>query len=183
MRISPQFLRLSPTNPEHFSPFPSPNSHCPYSPSMKIHIDRFRPVQSDLFGIRRAVRKAFTLMEMMLVLAIIALLIAIGAVALQNVGEGAEITASEAHMNTIKTAVIQYKTLNRTLPSKLEDLVNPPGNARVKKALMSESGITDPWGSKYQYRSPAKRNAGRPFEIFSYGPDKKEGGDDDVYSD
>ncbi|HEY1084829.1 MAG TPA: type II secretion system protein GspG [Prosthecobacter sp.] len=129
------------------------------------------------------VRKAFTLMEMMLVLAIIALLIAIGAVALKDVQGGAEYTAAEAHMNTIKTAIVQYKTLNRTLPGKLEDLVNPPANARVKKTLLSEAGITDPWGSRYQYRSPAKRNSGQPYEIFSMGPDKKEGGDDDVFSD
>lgn len=120
-------------------------------------------------------------MEMMLVLAIIALLIAIGAVALTNVQGGAEITAATAHMNTIKTAIIQYKTLNRTLPGKLEDLVKPPANARVKKGLMEETGITDPWGSKYQFRSPGKN--GKPFEIYSMGPDKKDGGDDDVSSD
>jgi general secretion pathway protein G len=125
--------------------------------------------------------KAFTLMEMMLVLAIIALLIAVGAVALQNVQGGAEVTAAEAHMGTLKTAVIQFKTLNRALPANLEALVKPPANARFKKSLLEESGITDPWGSRYQFRSPGKN--GRPFEIYSYGPDKKDGGDDDVFSD
>ncbi|MCX6858136.1 MAG: type II secretion system protein GspG [Verrucomicrobia bacterium] len=126
-------------------------------------------------------QRAFTLMEMMLVLAIIALLIAVGAVALQNVQGGAEVTAAEAHMGTLKTAVIQYKTLNRALPANLEALVKPPANARFKKSLLEESGITDPWGSRYQFRSPGKN--GRPFEIFSYGPDKKDGGDDDVFTD
>jgi general secretion pathway protein G len=129
------------------------------------------------------VRAAFTLMEMMLVLAIIALLIAIGAVALRDVSGTSEIIAARAHMNTLKTTVINYKTLNRSLPSKLEDLVTPPGNAKVKKSLISESGITDPWGSKYQYRSPAKNDKGQPFEVFSMGPDRKEGTEDDVYAD
>lgn len=127
-------------------------------------------------------RAAFTLMEMMLVLAIIALLIAVGAVALQNVGEGAEVTAAQAHMGTLKTAVIQYKTLNRSYPPGLEALVTPPANAKFKKALVEESGIVDPWGSKYQFRSPA-RKGGKPFEIYSMGPDKKEGTDDDVVTD
>eukprot|EP01031_Cornospumella_fuschlensis_P011573 gene11573-14139_t len=54
----------------------------------------------------RLARNAFTLMEMMLVLAIIALLIAVGAVTLTNVQEGAEITTAQAQINTIKTAMI-----------------------------------------------------------------------------
>lgn len=149
---------------------------------MNIHPIHSHLPSRSLNRVFHPLRKAFTLMEMMLVLAIIALLIAIGAVALQNVQGGAEITAAEAHMNTIKVAITQYKTLNRTLPGKLEDLVTPPANARVKKGLLKESGITDPWGSKYQYRSPGKKN-GEPYEVFSMGPDKKEGGDDDVFSD
>ncbi|MCW0220573.1 MAG: type II secretion system protein GspG [Prosthecobacter sp.] len=132
---------------------------------------------------RTQVRKGFTLMEMMLVLAIIALLIAIGAVALTDVQGGAEITAARAHMNTLKTAVIQYKTLNRSYPSKLEDLVTPPANAKVKKSLLQKTGITDPWDSTYQFRSPAKHSTGQPYEIYSMGPDKKDGTEDDVFAD
>ncbi len=121
-------------------------------------------------------RAAFTLMEMMLVLAIIALLIAIGAVTLGEVDENAKFTAAEAQMSTLKTVIQQYKTLNRGLPAKLEDLVTPPGNARVKRKLAEENAIVDPWGTKYQYRSPGKK--GKQYEIYSWGPDKKEGGDD-----
>jgi general secretion pathway protein G len=127
------------------------------------------------------VRAAFTLMEMMLVLAIIAVLIAIGATVLTDVQGGAEITAAQAHTGVIKAAVIQYKTLNRTLPGKLEDLVKPPANARVKKQLIQENGIVDPWGSTYQYRSPGRKGA--QFDVYSMGPDKKDGTDDDVYPD
>lgn len=123
-------------------------------------------------------RAAFTLMEMMLVLAIIALLIAIGAVTLGEVDENAKFTAADAQMGTVKVAIQQYKTLNRTLPAKLEDLVTPPANARVKRKLAEETAIIDPWGTKFQYRSPGKD--GKQYEIYSWGPDKKEG-NDDVY--
>lgn len=123
-----------------------------------------------------SLRAAFTLMEMMLVLAIIALLIAIGAVTLGEVDENAKFTAAEAQMSTLKTAVVQYKTLNRSLPGKLEDLVTPPGNARVKRKLAEDGAIKDPWGTNYQYRSPGKN--GKAYEIYSWGPDKKEGNDD-----
>ena len=125
----------------------------------------------------RTAQAAFTLMEMMLVLAIIALLIAIGAVTLGEVDENAKFTAAEAQISTLRTAVVQYKTMNRSLPPTLDALVNPPGNARKRK-LVKEEAIIDPWNNKYLYRSPGKN--GTAYDIYSAGPDKKEGNDDDV---
>ncbi len=133
-------------------------------------------------AVRRPLRAAFTLMEMMLVLAIIAILIAIGAVTLGEVDENAKFTAAEAQMNTLKTAIVQYKTLNRTTPPSLEALVTPPANARVKRKLVKEEGIIDPWGNKYQYRTPGRRNT-TGYDLYSMGPDKKDGGDDDIFLD
>ncbi|SKA81505.1 general secretion pathway protein G [Prosthecobacter debontii] len=141
---------------------------------MKISLVTLQNRRSTLS--KSPLHAAFTLMEMMLVLAIIALLIAIGAVTLGEVDENAKFTAADAQMNTVKTAIQQYKTLNRSLPSKLEDLVTPPGNARVKRKLIEENGILDPWGTKFQYRTPGKN--GKAYEIYSWGPDKKEGNDD-----
>ena len=130
--------------------------------------------------IARQVQAAFTLMEMMLVLAIIALLIAIGAVTLGEVDENAKFTAAEAQMSTLRAAISQYKTLNRTLPGSLDALVTPPGNARVKKKLVKDEAILDPCNSKYLLRSPGKN--GESYEIYSIGPDKKDGSEDDVIS-
>lgn len=132
--------------------------------------------------VRRPLRAAFTLMEMMLVLAIIAILIAIGAVTLGEVDENAKFTAAEAQMSTLKTAITQYKTLNRAMPPSLEALVTPPANARHKRQLVKEEGIIDPWGSKFQYRTPG-RNSKSAYDIYSMGPDKKDGGDDDIFLD
>ena len=125
----------------------------------------------------RQVQAAFTLMEMMLVLAIIALLIAIGAVTLGEVDENAKYTAAEAQMSTLRAAISQYKTLNRTLPGNLDALVTPPGNARVKRKLVKEEAIMDPWNNKYVLRSPGKNG-----DSYSIGPDKKDGSEDDVVS-
>jgi general secretion pathway protein G len=130
--------------------------------------------------ILRHARAAFTLMEMMLVLAIIALLIAIGAVTLGEVDENAKFTAAEAQMSTLRAAISQYKTLNRTLPGNLDALVTPPGNARVKRKLVKEEAIMDPWNNKYVLRSPGKN--GESYDIYSIGPDKKDGSEDDVVS-
>jgi general secretion pathway protein G len=133
-------------------------------------------------SVRRPLRAAFTLMEMMLVLAIIAILIAIGAVTLGEVDENAKFTAAEAQMSTLKTAITQYKTLNRTMPPSLEALVTPPSNARHKRQLVKEEGILDPWGSKYKYRTPGRKSKSG-YDLYSMGPDKKDGGDDDIYLD
>lgn len=141
---------------------------------MKIRASQFSSLNRTLP--KSPLRAAFTLMEMMLVLAIIALLIAIGAVTLGEVDENAKFTAASAQMNTLRSAVTQYKTLNRGLPGKLEDLVTPPANAKIKRKLAEESAIVDPWGTNYQYRSPGKN--GKAFDIYSWGPDKKEGTDD-----
>ena len=130
-------------------------------------------------SIARQARAAFTLMEMMLVLAIIALLIAIGAVTLGEVDENAKFTAAEAQMNTLKTAIVQYKTLNRGLPPSIDALISPPANARVKKKLAEDNAIMDPWNNKYHYSSPGKKGA---YDLYSVGPDGRDGSDDDVYS-
>jgi general secretion pathway protein G len=128
---------------------------------------------------RRRFSNAFTLMEMMLVLGIIALLIAVVAALSPKFMVSAEITAAQAKITTINTAVMGYKNNNRKYPAKLEHLVTPPPDARVRKGSLNEDGITDPWGEKFQLRSPGKDGA--PYEIYSMGPDKKDGTDDDVY--
>jgi|JI6StandDraft_1071083.scaffolds.fasta_scaffold01183_14 general secretion pathway protein G len=138
---------------------------------MKIHLTP-RPLA-------RAVRSAFTLMEMILVLAIIAILIAIGASTLGEFDEQAKITAARAQIGTVSTAVKMYKVNNRNLPPSLDALVKPPGNVPVKKPFIEENGIIDPWDNKYIYKSPGKD--GKAYEIYSAGQDKREGTDDDVH--
>jgi general secretion pathway protein G len=117
-------------------------------------------------------------MEMILVLAIIAILIAIGASTLGEFDEQAKITAARAQIGTVSTAVKMYKVNNRNLPPSLDALVKPPANAPVKKPFMEENGIIDPWDNKYIYKSPGKD--GKAYEIYSAGADKREGTDDDV---
>ena len=158
------------TNPERFAILPP------------LNLRESQPPMKLTSVVRRPLRAAFTLMEMMLVLAIIAILIAIGAVTLGEVDENAKFTAAEAQMNTVKTAITQYKTLNRTMPPSLEALVTPPANARVKRQLVKQDGILDPWGSKFQYRTPGRKN-NTAYDLYSMGPDKKDGGDDDIYVD
>lgn len=126
-----------------------------------------------------SLRRAFTLMEMILVLSIIALLIGIGAATFANFTVSSETVAARAQITALSSAVEMYKVINRTLPPNIDALVKPPANAAVKKPLMDPTGILDPWDRKYMYKSPGKD--GKPYDIYSIGEDGKDGTDDDIY--
>ncbi|GEP43679.1 hypothetical protein BGE01nite_29700 [Brevifollis gellanilyticus] len=118
-------------------------------------------------------------MEMILVLAIIAILIAIGAATLGDFDEQAKITAARAQIGTVSTAIKMYKVNNRNLPPSLDALVKPPANVPVKKPFIESNGIVDPWDNKYIYKSPGRE--GKAYDLYSAGADKKDGTDDDVH--
>lgn len=160
------------TTSEHSASFAFLNLY-PLATDMNIHT---LPRRAS-----RGLRSAFTLMEMILVLAIIAILIAIGAATLGDFDEQAKITAARAQIGTISTSIKMYKVNNRNLPPNLDALVKPPANVPVKKPFIEANGIVDPWDNKYIYKSPGKE--GRAYDIFSAGPDKREGSDDDVTQD
>ncbi len=126
----------------------------------------------------------FTLMEMMLVLGIIGILLTVGVVTMTGVMEDADRTKVKADLRTIETCLLRYRTANLRIPTQsegLEALVTAPGSAKVKRQFLKEEGIMDPWGTTYQFRNPGKKNAN--YDVFSMGPDKKEGTEDDIYID
>ncbi len=141
-------------------------------------------MNTSLKTTRRAVR-GFTLMEMILVLAIISLLVGLGIYSLTNVGATAEMGAAKANIRTLETNLIRYKTMAGYLPSQaqgLEALVKrPSGNPapRMWVQCMEPSGLMDPWGHPYQYRNPGKRKT-NGYDIYSMGLDGVDGSEDDI---
>ena len=89
-----------------------------------------------------------------------------------------------SQLSWLKTAVIQYKTLNRSLPTTeqgLSVLANPLPDARVKKPLLFSSDLIDTWDRPYQYQKN-EFGADKPFEIWSLGEDGINGTSDDIQS-
>ncbi|QDU70608.1 type II secretion system protein GspG [Mucisphaera calidilacus] len=116
--------------------------------------------------------RAFSLIEVMVVIVIIGLLA--GAVALQVSGymDSAEINRAKSDIVTISDALDLYRLENKRYPTNEEGL-----------DVLPLKNFKDPWGNRYEYNSPGPD--GEPYEVVSYGADGREGGegtDADIYS-
>lgn len=125
-------------------------------------------------------------MEMVMVLAIIGILLG-GVIGMMgNFTEGARIKQTQADMNTLRSSLMQYRSLAGRYPTSaqgLEALVTKPTTAPKPKqwANALKAVPTDPWGNPYIYKMPGTKDPSE-FEIISYGKDGIAGGDDDINS-
>ena len=125
---------------------------------------------------RRMVRSAFTLMEVMLVLVIIA---AIASLVITNLGgfqKKADEKIARSKINILKNAVESYKMEMRSFPPDLEALYTKPASAANINnwyQILKEPAGADPWGNPYEYSA-----SGDTFEIRSLGPDGTRSDDD-----
>jgi general secretion pathway protein G len=108
----------------------------------------------------RAAQGGFSLIEILIVVALIALIA--GMVANQVFGgrSRANVKLAQSDLASLAAKVEQFEMDTGVLPQRLEDLVK-------------ESALRDPWNTPYEYRVPGD---GAPFAIISYGDDKKPGG-------
>lgn len=130
----------------------------------------------------RKLSPAFTLVEMMLVLGIIALLVGAGAVMFTDVlGQGKRGRA-KADISTITSALRSYESQSLILPSTAQGLnalvERPSGNPAPQSwSPILKKLPLDPWRNPYQYRRPGSKDKGG-FDLFSMGPDGQESADD-----
>lgn len=129
---------------------------------------------------RQQKEKAFTLVELLLVVTIIGILA--GAVLVNFSGKTDEAKKTRAKMDiqSLGTALSAYEITVGTYPTSdqgLRALSEDPGVEGWKRQL-SKKNFNDPWGNEYRYAFPGTHD--NDYDLYSIGPDGQEGTDDDI---
>jgi general secretion pathway protein G len=133
-----------------------------------------------------AARRAFTLLEILVVLAIIGLLAGLAISNVDKIFGSAQVTTAQLFVQqSMKTSLTTYSIQMGGYPSTadgLQALITAPANKADRwRGPYIEGGKVplDPWGEPYQYRSPGTKNK-TSYDLYSKGPDKADGTEDDI---
>lgn len=127
--------------------------------------------------------KGFTLIEILLVVAIISALAAMVVPRLTGRSEKAKVAAVQADLRAnISTALKMYEIDIGSFPTTeqgLSALIKPPSDIETGlwQGPYLERKPLDPWKHEYQYKFPGEKNAGA-YDLFSRGRDGIESEDD-----
>jgi len=127
---------------------------------------------------------AFTLLEIMLVVMIIALLAGSAIFLMKDNLIIARDVKVETDIKAISTSLMTYESLNGSLPSTaqgLAALVEKPTTEPIpRKWTRHLSALPiDPWGNGYVLEIPARRSK-ENFDLFSKGADRQPNTEDDL---
>ncbi|MEY2427629.1 MAG: ral secretion pathway protein [Verrucomicrobiota bacterium] len=119
-------------------------------------------------------RRAFTLVELLLVLMILGILAAIVIPKFSGRTEQAKEQAAVTQISTFRTALDAFEVDNGYYPkgkNGLVDLIQAPRDAQNWRGpyLQSDTIPKDPWGSDYIYENPGRHNPSS-YDLSSTGP-------------
>ena len=122
-----------------------------------------------------AEERGFTLIEILVVMAIIGMLAIMVAPNIFNQQAGAQIDAALSQISSLEAALDTYRLDVGEYPDSLEGLrENISGRAAWNGPYLRRDVPLDPWGNDYVYDAN-----GREFTLSSYGPDGEQGGEGD----
>jgi general secretion pathway protein G len=132
-------------------------------------------------------RRAFTIIEVMIVIAIILALSGLVGFALLGRRKEATKDLTSVDLRTLRNAIKMFELDFDRVPSEEEGLAilwnknaltTEEEQARWKGYLESPMPL-DRWGSPWGYRAESDTREGG-YDLWSYGPDKEDGSEDDV---
>ena len=124
----------------------------------------------------RIAREGFTLVELLLVIAILGTLAAVVVPNLAGHSEKAKIETTRSSIKGIMTAIGTYEVSMGHFPESLDDLTR--GSDSMPAPLKKE-GLADSWGNPFDYKKTGKFT----YKITSPGPDGQLGTEDDIWDE
>jgi len=133
--------------------------------------------------LRRSDKRGFTLIELMVVIAILALLG--GMVMPRVIGRLRQAKPQKAKIDIKQIGLAldmyaadngQYPTTEQALRALITSPTSPPEPMNWNGPYVDPTAFLDPWGSPYDYTSPSTHE-GYDYDLYSYGADGQEGGE------
>lgn len=121
-------------------------------------------------ALRHAARPAFTLLEILVVVAIIVVLASLGTAFLLPQLEGAKDKAAKIKAVEIGQAAQRFYVNNERWPASVQELTQPGPDG---KAMMPEEGILDPWGKPYTFDANGPNHQGAAPDVYTTNPGGK----------
>lgn len=143
---------------------------------------------------RTARARGFTLIEVMIVIAIVLALAAIVGVAVLGRRDQADVSITQIKLNNLKDGLKQFNLDYGRWPTEEEGVkvlwdqesLDPDAdqNKYLKGGYMDEPTPKDQWGNEWSYRFPSVRGDESQYDLWSFGPngEDEDGEGDDIVS-
>lgn len=120
----------------------------------------------------------FTLIEVLLVVAILGILAGVVAVNFGGKQKGAMVKATRSSIANLSTSIDMYEVDTGRYPSTLDALIGSDNSPNWNGPYLKGDAVpTDAWGTAFQYQVQESS-----YKIVSAGPDLSFGGGDDITS-
>lgn len=142
-------------------------------------------------AIRRATRRAFSLIEVMIVIAIILAISGLVALTLFGRRDQAEADLAKVELRNIQQALKLFRLDFARYPTDEEGVavlwdkerLDPDADQNAWHEYLESPMPKDRWGSEWGYRQQSEETEDTTkYDLWSFGPDREEGTEDDIAS-